>query len=237
MSAAPLHFAPEDIRNKWRELASLSALQAGTDHLKKTATRGAHWLDVLGTALEGMQTVITPRSETIRAAEAQLMKRILGQQFLALGFEAPRKLTSNVVEIPSHFWRGIVRWEDSELICQSLHFVEVRLVPSHLIPTAIPDRHAPADTMKLEAMNAGQNAPASVGRPSIKEHITDAFNALHQKGQIRPHDTARSHYPLVRQWLRDHHPDLRVTDAKPSDEGIRAHFTPLFEGISGHRKQ
>lgn len=237
MSRAPLHFAPKDIRDKWRELSSLSALKAGADHLEMTVTRGKSLFDVLGTTLTGMQAVLIPRAETASAAENHLLRRILDEQFLTLGFEYPRKMTSTVVEIPSNYWRGIVRWDRSELICQSLHFVEVRLIPRHVIPAAVADKQARADSMKNTARNAGHDMPSAIGRPSIKEHVTDAFNALHKKGQIRPQDSAKSHYPLVRQWLREHRPDLRVTDTKPSDEGIRAHFAPLFDAISTRRKQ
>lgn len=150
-----------------------------------------------------------------QASIRETLDRLARGELVACGFEAPRKLDSRPILLSPAMFEGYIAWDKGTLSHEGLQFVEVRLAETSAHPPAL-------------------KAP---GRPTIKHAIEEAFRALQDAGEIDPNKPAGTHYPKVRNWLRKHRTDLPKDPMSISNEGIRAHFSPLFNALRKNRKQ
>ena len=226
MQSAPLAFAPPPLRERWNELLKISAMEQANTALGRVAP-DSNWLDILGAALAGANDVLAPRGEVLREAQSILIGHLLAERVIAIGFEPPRVLKSVPTLIPTYVWKSYVHWDTSEISFGSLKFLDVRIISQSRAETI---REATRATEKL-AIPAPK---ASQGRPTIYPHVKAAFDALESTGRINIRSSARSHYDEIRQWISAN----TSCDADSlSDEGIRAHFSPLFKSLKNSRKQ
>ena len=108
----------------------------------RTAIAAGLGIDLERLAIDAEYMRVLPGDAALRAAktkhhveyvprlESSLLASIREGQFAALGYEGPRKLASRLVYIPStdlRFFTDIDLYT-SEIVCQALKFVEVRLV-------------------------------------------------------------------------------------------------------------
>ena len=97
-------------------------------------------------------------------------------------------------------------------------------------------RMAP-ESADMEVKKQFHAEPKRTGLPTIKNDVEATFHALNALGEINVNLSAKAHYELVRQHLRSVHPKTYSEDGKPGDEGIRAHFSPLFKALKENSKQ
>ena len=145
---------------------------------------------------------------------------VLSGDVRCFGFEIPRMLNSSPVELLPEHWKTAPIWETGELKYHGLHIAEIRVLTLDAVPTPRP-----------------QPTPMKVGRPTVKPHIEAAFHALDKDGLIDVTRSAMGHYPLIRQWIAEHVAGMEQTAPHLTNEGIRAHFAPLFKRLKGSRKQ
>ena len=232
---APIHFSPPDLQQRWDDLKKQSAWEAANESLKETVAESRKkgtfekrsWIDALGIAITGANRVLEPRGALQREAQALLLADIQLGRVIGLGYEPPRRIKSVPVYIPTKYWQQTIDWDSSTVRSGGLTFIEVRIVLARTGQTII-DQTANTARKRLEAL------PPPPGRPSIKQHVTAAFSALHADGKIDTNKSALSHFPAVKQWIKEN------TSRDPDDlsnEGIRAHFAPLFKELRKNRKQ
>lgn len=226
LSQAALRFAPAELRARWAELTKMSALSEGTKAMEKVAPRSS-LMDMLGACLTGMSSIMEPRGEVLRHAQGLLLEHLKKGRATGVGFEPPRRVRSVPIVIPERHWHQIVRWDSCEVLSGSLKFLDVRVLarpkPKPVILEPIPE------TQKI-----GNVPSPRIGRPSIQHHVRAAFEAMNVAGQIDPERSARSHYAFVKQWINQ---NTSCAADDLSDEGIRAHFSPLFKALKTDRKQ
>lgn len=243
LSQAAIHFAPMDLQNKWRELSKRHALNEAKSHYQANMPSNTSWMDHFAAMADGAQSLVMARADVMKQAKAQLLRALLHGKYNAFGFEYPRKLSSDPLEIPAALWHGRIDWSGNELRSQSLRFVEIRLLPNYGHRQSRVTIETPPQPIFLEQTQDHRPepqpapTPAKAGRPSIKGPVRDAFHALAANGQINPMASAKSHYPLVRDWIATHDTEAGIDADRLSDEGIRAHFSPLFGNFKKHRKQ
>lgn len=129
-------------------------------------------------------------------------------------FESPRTFHSDPVEILPGHWTIYPDWKKGEFKANGLHLIELRVMR----------RKAPSNRITAPK-------PASPGRPSVQADVKAAFQGLKELGRIDPDCSAKHHYPMVRQWIGENIQNPVVAADKLSDEGIRAHFSHLFNEL------
>jgi len=141
---------------------------------------------------------------------------------VGFGFEAPRRLGDTPHELLPEYWLEKCDWDKGEIAAQSLRFVEVRVLSRTKIE-------------QLLGLNSSKHLPEQikpkVGRPSVRQDIEDAVRAIIDEGKIDTKASMKSHYPLIRAWLRQNRPASAPTSEKPGNESLRRVFKPHFEKV------
>ncbi|WP_171206140.1 hypothetical protein [Ruegeria sp. HKCCA0235A] len=201
-----------------------------------------HWLEVFGDAMAQASTEVadgweraqigaqklseisTPKLELKRRATDEIVKLLRKGVYRAYGFDRPRTLDLEPVQIPQEAWNERFAFEKNEVHHQSLRFIDVRV------------RMMSAENDPLLKAQP-YPVPAKAGRPSIKEDVEAAFRVLAAQEQIDVSLPAKANIDRVRQQMRVAHPQKYPLADKPGYEGIRPHFSPLFEDLKNARKQ
>lgn len=144
--------------------------------------------------------------------------------YRAHGFDRPRTLELEPVQIPREAWNERFVFEKNEVHCQSLRFIDVRV----RMISAANDPLLKAQPFPV---------PVKAGRPSIKEDVETAFRVLAAQEQIDVSLPAKANIDRVRQQMRAANPQKYPHADKPGYEGIRLHFAPFFEELKKARKQ
>lgn len=225
LARAAIHYAPKDLRKEWVELSKKSPFAEGLKAFEET--KKTDWLDAMSDFVRASHAVSEPLEKITNEAKSILLAHIKAGRVLGLGFEPPRRINSIPVHIPEKYWNGWIEWGTSAVSHGALKFVDVRVISLQAAQPLL--LKFKADELKMI-----EGSPRPIGRPSIKVHVETAFNALKVAGKIDASKSARSHYPIVRQWIMQH--SSHEGEAL-SDEGIRAHFSPLFSELKKSRKQ
>lgn len=198
---ALLLFAPDELRREYLEAKDRdeargeAEVRARAQELRfsslpestRTAIAAGLGIDLERLAIDAEYMRVLPGDAALRAAktkhhveyvprlESSLLASIREGQFAALGYEGPRKLASRLVYIPStdlRFFTDIDLYT-SEIVCQALKFVEVRLVR--------------AGTLDLEFKTATPVAAHSKG-----PRVVLAYERLLASGGVKPDDTPKA---------------------------------------------
>lgn len=225
LSRAALHYAPKDLKVQWAELSKGNPVVEGLKAYREA--RKANWLDAMNDFVSASHAVSEPQDRIIKETKSLLLAHIKAGRVLGLGYEPPRRIASIPVYVPAEYWQGWVDWEASVVSHGTLKFVDVRVItPQAAQPILL--------KFKANELQMIEGSPRPVGRPSIKAHVETAFAALTNAGAIDASKSAKSHFLIVRQWIIKN----SSYDAEAlSDEGIRAHFSPLFSELKKDRKQ
>lgn len=225
LSQSWLLYARPDLKTQWQELHQQSALEALSKGIEAaaemegdTATKAAH-------ALAGPQAILSARGALERTLKANIQSYISDGHLHGFGYELPRSLSSVPVAIPKAAWAGKSDWNNGTLSFRGLEFADVRLTTNRLRNEI------------LERGNVDKTPAKPSGRPSLGPAITKAFKALNEAGKINPTRSQKSHFPLVREWLSTNDTGLSSDPSQITDEGIRAHFSILFNALRETRKQ
>lgn len=229
LSRAWVHFAHPDQKLRWQDLAKVSAIGAFSEASE------ALKLDSDETPLEMRLTkTFAPVTEILSARsslQAEMQKAILIQigegQIFGMGFEPPRSLASLPKIVPKGFWSGRLEWGQNRVSYESLQLIDVRLVTKS-------DWNQVYKATTVEIVLPP--APAK-GRPSVGPHIQAASKALLAAGLIDIGQSANSHFPVIRSWLKANVSDMADTADNLSDETIRKHFGSFFNELKKTNKQ
>jgi hypothetical protein len=201
-----------------------------------------HWLELVVTGLgkayaesdgdpaqiskqaNKMAAIEKPLSDLLEQAGSQILAHLRKGTYRGFGFDRPRTVDTSPVLIPPECWSGTVIWQNNELRFQSLKFSDVRL------------RMVAEKIVTLTDRSLAKPEPAK-GRPTIKPYVEAAFHALNKKEKIDCSKSASSHFDLVRDWIASNIPDCPKPAHEIGNEGIRAHFSPLFKALKKNRIQ
>lgn len=215
-------YANPELKQAWKAISSQSALEALEQGAQSQSDSDRPLHEKIALASSGAQKILLERTALMNRLRANILNYVKQGQLFAYGFDQQRTLSSVPVEIPAALWQGKCDWHASKLTAQSLSFIEVRLTLKRI----------------RDEIMCGEVAPVkTVGRPSIGVYITAAFEGLNKAGRIDTSHSAISHFPMVRQWIKNNRPDCHLDANNIGDEGIRAHFSPRFNALKRHRKQ
>lgn len=226
MSRAWFAYAHAELKAKWNEAQNKSAMTAFEKGVEEAKMKDRPLSEVFMSGLVGSREILTERDKIRESLRTNIINHIKFGRLLSYGFEPPRSLSSVPVAIPPDVWKGHLDWTASSLSGQSLRFIEVRLISPQE-----QDRLVEAALLSVE-MDKRQ-----AGRPSIRRDVQQAFAALEKLGRIDVQQSAKAHFPLVREHMRNANPDRYPENYKLGDEGIRNHFTPLFKELRKNSKQ
>jgi hypothetical protein len=223
---APYAYAPKSDKEEHKRLHGVSAIELTTKAAEDTAASGLTGWEAMNAIMSASSPILSARTELDNRMRAFVLHHLEHGNLFAYGFEPPRRLDSQSLEIPTAYWKGNIHWSKASLSAQGLEFTEIRILSKQLRDELTAEQSTRADLDKRQA-----------GRPSIKLHIQEAFSDLNDTNNIDINFPAKSHYPLIREHMRNMHPDLYPEDRKLGDEGIRFHFSPLFNELKKSRKQ
>lgn len=226
MSRSWFAFAPAELKEKWNAAQNKSAMTAFEQGVEEAKMKDRPLAEIFMSGIVGSQEVMTERDKVRESLQTNIANHIKFGRLVSYGFEPPRSLSSVPAAIPPDVWKGHLDWVGSSLSGQSLKFIEVRLISPQ-------KRDQLVDSTLLTA----EMDKRQVGRPSIKLHVEQAFAALEKFGRIDVEQSAKAHFPLVREHMRKAHPEQYPENYKLGDEGIRSHFSPLFKRLKETRKQ
>ena len=216
---ARLRFAPPELVQKLHAFGKVSLV----DSLQKAAidNKNFHMLiEAMNSATQLAVAADTKRREIQSEIDQLFADAILAGELRCFAFEPPRTLSSNPVEMQIEHWTAYPNWETGEFKANGLHLIELRVLKAEKVADVI----GSAETTK-------------VGRPSIEPHVTAAFAELNLLGKIDVSKSAISHFQLIREWINRHDPKQELNALHLGNEGIRAHFSPLFKALKKTRKQ
>jgi len=111
-----------------------------------------------------------------------LLVRIEGGQFIAVGYALPRKHGDLPVEIPIDLWEGEPDWNNSSISEHGLEYVAVQIVPAERLEK-LPGNIALLQIAPPSASPRKINPPR-IGRPSCRKIIEIAYEKLKQSREI-----------------------------------------------------
>ncbi|MFB9151626.1 hypothetical protein [Roseovarius ramblicola] len=225
LSRAWLIFASPEDQATWKSLADVSAIDAFEASALQASQDQPDLSAAVIQAMKGPSKILRDRANHRGKLQHDVLSFITDGHLHGFGFEPPRRLDAAPVPIPKRAWSGRIDWENNTLTFESIQFVEVRLTTNR-IRNGI-----------LEHRQAGSALTRAPGRPSIRQAVEHAFEALHEAGKIDTGQSMKSHFPAVRRWLDLNRPDLPAPASKLTDEGIRAYFSPKFRALKESKKQ
>lgn len=221
-------FANHFYKDEWQAAEQLRgeklSVQVLHDEALQARSEGIEAWEALATGVKKLSDLNTPKEQLLKRASKEILQRLQDGRYRAFGFDRPRTMDTIPVQIPRDAWRDSTSLDSNKLHYQSMTLIDVRI------------RMAPesADTEPKKRLHA---EPSKTGRPTIKDDVEAAFHALNALGEINVILSAKAHFELVRQHLRSVHPKIYSEDGKPGDEGVRAHFSPLFKVLKKNSKQ
>jgi hypothetical protein len=224
LNRAPYAFSPKSEKLEYDRLHGTSTIEALVSAAERANETGLTGWDALNASLATVRPMTSARSDWNERMRKLIHHHLLHENLFGYGFEPPRTMESQPFKIPKACWNGHIRWDNDTLSSDGLEFVHVRLLSEEA-------------RSKFLAEKSETTTSVRAGRPSIKEHVQEAFDALAAIGLIDTSAAARKHFEPIRDWLRTNKPDAGYTDGIPSNEGIRAHFAPLFNELRKNRKQ
>ena len=221
-----ISFAHPEIRKRWDSLPKTHPLVLLAQAAQTPAGAQTDPIGRLQAALEPVSKAAQERANLMREMRQAVLGYIRDGHAFAFGFEPPRKLASVPVAIPLSLWGGKCDWDNSTVTRHGLSFAEVRIATRH---------------RRNEILGRANVTPTSAlpikGRPTNVPQITAACLALQADGKINPKHSAKSHFPVIRDWLDRHGSDLHIPPHAISDETIRYVFSPIFKDLKKTRKQ
>lgn len=191
--------------------------------------------DMMNAVMPRMNKASQVEREANAIGERLVLDRLRNGQMHAFAFEKPRSIKDDPVELDWQMIAGCeyFNWDNGALRKDSMNFVEVRFLSAterewvHYINGLSGDNQKSVDASTVQAHDFADSKP--VGRPGVSKHINDALLALHERGEIDFQKSMKSHYPLIRRWLAQNHPDMHVTDNTPGVEVMRRVVSPFFK--------
>lgn len=217
LSNAAFHYAPAELREKWKEARKLSGMKAVSDTAGLVREKNP---DIKFTFSEFMQPAmeVWAISSSLKdKCEDILRKHLKSGALRTFAFENPRSLSAPVLELPARLWHSQYKLDVNKLKFESITYLEIRVI-----------------ALKRAATVLGSNLPLSgeakqIGRPSYKTDVEKAFLALLQIGKINISAPSVSHNLLIREWMIVNTPNPKYGPETPGYDLIRRTIKPLIE--------
>lgn len=168
-------------------------------------------------AMPDVQARQRAEDELFAAAVTRLFERVRSHEAIAIGFEPNRRAESPPHIIPMEYLRGNIDWKQNTVRHGSLLFIDVRI--------------ADVTVSKSSLSHIKHAGKKPLGRPSVEHDLTTCFGVLNSGGQIDTKASMASHYPKIRSWLEEQHPNKYGKSQPLSDEGIRKYFSIYFKEL------
>lgn len=204
-----VEFRNQSIEPQEEQSDAAKQLNAGFDALRKT--------------LNNYQSV---QSATDKL-KWNLLSKLLSEQLIGLGFEAPLKSSSQPNVIPIHVWPDKIsefNWNKSSFLSNGVEFLKIRLIDSADINKQRNNSNRKEKTIPPEIKVQDKK----VGRPSIKEAIIEAYELLKSKNKIKYSASLKSHVKLIQQTVRNLHPEI-IGNKGMQYEAIRRTLNQRFK--------
>ncbi|WP_416369866.1 hypothetical protein [Tritonibacter mobilis] len=212
-------FSPAAERDNYDRLHSIDYMSMANDAAKAALLVGKNAKDTGMAMTQAASDLAKARLDWRNRRQGVLLKWLQSAQLIAYGFEPPRRMDSQPVEIPATYWTGRVQWDECKLTVQGLEFIEIRIVTRQV-----------RDEIQSRERN-DLTTPQAAGRPTVGPAIKTAFTSLQEGGEIDTNASQQSHYPKVRRWLKENAPSLSVPAEDISDKTMQKHFSPLFNEL------
>ncbi|MBE7638691.1 MAG: hypothetical protein JJ879_14150 [Sneathiella sp.] len=182
---------------------ALEAIQSDEDRFQKLAD-----------GLKDAQSPFAKIRKIKESIQTEMFRALKARKVLAYGYDYPRKASDQAQEVPEELWSSFNDWSKDSLSTNGLRMDAIRLIPINWISKAPSPDPAPK---------------ASPGRPSRKDQILTAFEALDQEGKINRGNSMHSHCDLIREWILRHYPDESEQTKGLGDQIIRKTISPVFK--------
>lgn len=243
LGQADRSFAPENLRKAWEEVSKRSALKEANAKLEELKNTQTDLMAAMGALVTTANNVNQAKDDLLGKMRERVVSWLLRGDLVAFGYEKPRQMASRPHHLPPQLWNGHIDWFGSSLKSQGLELMEIRILTKSKIKVIAPEWLSTTENQEraLQSANCSTEMPQITagikGRTTIKRYVGEAFDALLADGLIKTSKPAKANYSLVRNWLKENRPEVGADDRKPSDEGIRAHFSPLFNNLKENSKQ
>ena len=183
-----------------------------------------------GTFAEGMTAILAKdKKATSAISKRAIRSRDLRQifqdralaplqsgEFVAYGYSVPRKAEDPKVEIPVDVWKITpgISWDNCTVKGQGLEFIQVGACP----------RPEPQQSQP-EHINSSSK---SVGRPTVRPYILEAYEVLKNKGEIDFTAPKTALHGPICNWLANQYPDREVEFKNLNDSTIRKAISDQF---------
>ena len=225
--AVPLHKAivkalPSSLRTELQELQKKSQFKIFEEGTKTAQADGKTGFDIFISALKGPQELSSRISDIKAISRGRIYSWVKSGDVRVYGYELPRSLNSEPVEISSDLLLSVPQWlsTEGEFRHQGIHIAELRIISTKAI------KELENDATRSITASVEPQAP---GRPSFKSDIKRAYFALKQAGELDFSRSMKSQYVKFRKWLHAASPDRYPTENHPGDEVLRRTIKSLIE--------
>lgn len=220
INKARFYFADPIMVRKYEELGKISPMGEWAKGMSGQPTTNLEYLQIMKSAVDVSSQASSERFQIEREINQNFADMILACELRCFAFESPRKIDSEPVEMHVQHWTAYPNWTEGTFRANGLELIELRVLRAEVIEDAV----KPV-------------SPKQPGRPSIRTLVEDAFGSLAADGHIDCNAPAVSHYPAIREWIGQNRTNAGIDARSLSNEGIRAHFSPLFKELRKTRKQ
>lgn len=236
------NFNSEELFNFWKKGKTLNSaiysftsyeLQKQYDDLEKEDKSRNPWKDD-PTAIPNISGGLAAVSEAIfhkgKMDDARdklkwdLLKNILSEKVIGLGYESPVTTESKPKIIPLHIWpqkADKINWNDSSFLENGINFLNIRIIKKSALKKK-PDNKKKIFSPKIKIENK------KMGRPSLKNQIIEAYEYLKKEGAIDYSKTLKSHTELIQKTVQALYPEITST-AGMAHEAIRRALGSCFQ--------
>ncbi|RKQ72503.1 hypothetical protein [Oceanibaculum indicum] len=209
-------FADADLKEKALQSRSVPPAKIEMPGLDEQPSSNLKSLMQLGLLFAPMVAYSANRKSIIVETQQRMIAKLWDGELVALGYTLPRQVEDAPVFLPHDAWSGTIDWEKSEIRGAGLHFVSVRIARQETTETPLLIEVAPLPPQ------------ATKGRPSTKQVIVEAYQALKSSGQIDFTRPMKDCFPQIREWLATRYPDRKGFFLELGKETIRKPISDLF---------
>lgn len=175
------NLAPAELAHSFKATSKVSRLEeflkAGVQNQHKEISG----IEFITESMKASAPKIDEKWSNFHAMNDYFMEQFRRGSLRCFAFEFPRKIDSQPIEMRPEHWTDFPSWETGEFKANGFHLIELRV-------------------LKADEVSEKIETPQQVklGRPTIKNHVEAAFEALLAEGHINTKISAKSHFPLIR---------------------------------------
>ncbi len=237
-----MNISPEELLNNWKKGKTLYSaiyvftayeLQKKYNDLELEDKARNPWKDdpsIIPTISGGLTAVsetLFHRGKMDNARDElkwDLLKNILSEEIIGLGYAAPVQITDKPQIIPLHIWPqkiNEINWDNSSISKHGINFLDIRLIKKTAFKNK-PDNKKKTTPPKIKIEDK------KTGRPSLKNKIIEAYEYLKKEGAIDYSKNLKSHTEIIQKTVQALDTDITGT-AGMEHEAIRRAISERFQ--------